>query len=309
MKKVLSISVGSSIRDHTTECEFLGQRFQLSRIGTDGDFERAIELYRDYDGKVDAFGVGGTLFYLHVGKRNYYWRDRNLQRIREAVKISKIGDGNAVKPLLARRAFVMLESFLQERGSSLAGRKALMTCAVDRYGMAEALVQSGCETVFGDFMFNLGMNVPLHSLFAVRFVAAILLPVITRLPYEWFYPLGEKQEREPKTRFRRYYEQADVIAGDYLLIRDYMPPDLGGKIIVTNTTTVQDLEEMRRHNLQILVTTTPRLAGRSFGTNVIEAALRTLIDKPDSEVTETDFLELVEKIPINPAIEVLKQTR
>jgi hypothetical protein len=55
----------------------------------------------------------------------------------------------------------------------------------------------------------------------------------------------------------------------------------------------------------MLVTTTPRLEGRTFGTNVMEATLRALIDKPDDEITEADFLDLIERIPMEPNIEVL----
>ena len=38
MKKILSISVGSSSRDHTTRHEFLGQECELSHQVTDADF-------------------------------------------------------------------------------------------------------------------------------------------------------------------------------------------------------------------------------------------------------------------------------
>jgi len=54
---------------------------------------------------------------------------------------------------------------------------------------------------------------------------------------------------------------------------------LDGKIIVTNTTTLEDVELLRQRGLQTLVTTTPRLEGRSFGTNVIEAALTAIAGK------------------------------
>jgi hypothetical protein len=47
MKKVLSISLGSSTRNHTTEVEFLGERIWISRQGTDGDWEKALQLYRE----------------------------------------------------------------------------------------------------------------------------------------------------------------------------------------------------------------------------------------------------------------------
>ena len=98
MKNILSISVGSSSRNHVTEQEFLGQMCRLERRGTDGDFDRAVELYAELDGTVDAFGVGGAEFYLEVGKRRFYFRD--CKRISRAVQKSKIGDGNGVKGYL-----------------------------------------------------------------------------------------------------------------------------------------------------------------------------------------------------------------
>jgi hypothetical protein len=127
MKKVLSVSLGSSTRDHTTEAEFLGQHFWLSRQGTDGDFDRCVQLYEEYDGKVDAFGVGGTEFYLWVNGRRYYFRE--VKRIRHAIKISKVGDGNGIKHLLAPMAI----EALKKHGYDLHGKKALKTTAVDRY--------------------------------------------------------------------------------------------------------------------------------------------------------------------------------
>jgi len=96
-----------------------------------------------------------------------------------------------------------------------------------------------------------------------------------------------------------------VLAGDFISIRTHIPDDLSGKIIVTNTTTAKNVEELRERNLHILVTTTPRLEGRSFGTNVMEATLLALMDKPQSEVVEADFLDLIERIPLEPNIEVL----
>ena len=303
MKQILSISLGASSRDHVSEVDFLGQRCRLTRLGTNGDLAKAIALYKEYDGKVDAFGVGGTMFFLEIAGRRYYWRD--IQPIREAVRISKIGDGNGVKSILARKAVEALEARLAAEGRTLRGMKALMTAAVDRYSMAEALDRAGCKMVIGDFMFALGLPIPMHTLRTLRFVAAVLLPVLSRLPFTWFYPVGEKQEKEPQERWNRYYQEAELVAGDFLQIRDYMPRDLRGKIVLTNTTTAQDVAELTRRGLSLLVTTTPRFEGRSFGTNVIEAALLALIDKPQEEITKQDMAELIDRIPIQPGIEKL----
>ncbi len=304
MKKIISISVGSSARDHTTRHTFLGQECEISRRGTNGDFKKAIELYKELDGKVDAFGIGGVEFFLQVEDKKYYFRD--VKRIRNAIKISKAGDGNGVKGLLERRAFEYLEKYLNEKeGRSLKGLPALKTTVVERYSMGKAMVDSGLDVTFGDFMFALGLPIAIKKLSTARLVAATLLPVVTQVPFSWLYPLGSEQDKPPQPKWTKYYQQSQVIAGDFLQIRQYMPNDLTGKIIVTNTTTPKNVEELHQRNLHILVTVTPRLEGRSFGTNVMEATLLALMDKPQSEVTQTDFLDLINHIPLEPNIEVL----
>jgi len=171
--------------------------------------------------------------------------------------------------------------------------------------MGEAMVNAGLDVTFGDFMFALGMPFAIKSLSTVRLLAALLLPVITQLPVPWLYPLGAEQDKPPQPKWTKFYEQSTVLAGDFLQIRQYMPDDLTGKIVVTNTTTKKNVEELQKRNLHILVTVTPRLEGRSFGTNVMEATLLALMQKPQSEVTSDDFLGLINKIPLEPNIEVL----
>ena len=253
---------------------------------------------------MDAFGAGGVEFFLEVAGIRYYFRE--VKRIRNAIKVSKVGDGNGVKGLLEKRAFQALEKYLNENeGKTLKGMKALQTNAVDRYGMAKAMVDSGLDVTFGDFMFGLGIPIAIRSLAAVRVVAALLLPIVTQFPIPWLYALGSEQDKPPQPKWAKYYEESTVLAGDFIQIRQYMPDDLTGKIVVTNTTTAKNVEELRERNLHILVTATPRLEGRSFGTNVMEATLLALMDKPQSEATEADFLDLIERIPMEPNIEVL----
>ena len=60
MPEAVSISIGSSKRDWEADVILLGQPVHIKRIGTDGDMEKAAQLFGELDGKVDAFGVGGT---------------------------------------------------------------------------------------------------------------------------------------------------------------------------------------------------------------------------------------------------------
>ena len=60
MKRAVSISIGSSKRDKAVEIEILGEQVRIERIGTDGDMEAAARLFKEMDGEVDAFGLGGA---------------------------------------------------------------------------------------------------------------------------------------------------------------------------------------------------------------------------------------------------------
>ena len=69
MKQAVSISLGSVTRDKKVTITLLGEEITVERIGTDGNVEKAIQLYNELDGKVDAFGVGGIDLGMTVAGR------------------------------------------------------------------------------------------------------------------------------------------------------------------------------------------------------------------------------------------------
>lgn len=301
MKRVVSISLGSAKRDHKVRCALGGQDFVVERIGTDGDKDKAVTLIRELDGKVDAFGLGGTDLYIYAGNRRYTFRDS--ARIAAAARLTPIVDGSGIKNTLERRVVRHLES---RHGMRFAGRKALVVCAVDRFGLAEALAAAGAETVFGDLLYGLGLPIPLRSLTALDRLARVVAPVITLLPTSVFYPTGERQN-ESRPRFGRYFREAEVIAGDFHFIRRYMPAELPGKTVITNTVTRDDERLLSERGVATLVTTTPEMEGRSFGTNVLEAMLVTLAGKRPEELTVDEYGAMLEAMVVEPRIKVLNR--
>jgi hypothetical protein len=85
-----------------------------------------------------------------------------------------------------------------------------------------------------------------------------------------------------------------------------MPDDMAGKWVITNTTTASDVAEMRSRGVELLVTSTPRLAGRSFGTNVIEAALIALSGSR-AELDSEQYLRLLAGVGFVPDVQWLQQ--
>lgn len=300
MKKIISVSLGSSRRNHKVTAEFRGIKFEISRIGTDGDFKKALSILKEIDGQADVIGLGGIDIYLYSRKNRYALRDG--LRLKEVVKKSRVVDGSGLKNTLERETIRYLE---EDRGIKFKDKKTLMVCAMDRFGMAEALVKAGASVVFGDMMFTLDVDKPLYSLDELEKEADKLLPEVCKLPISMIYPVGKHQDMEPQEKYWNYYREASIVAGDFHFIRKYMPPDLSEKMIITNTITSYDIEDLRKRKAAILVTTTPEIEGRSFGTNVLEAVLLALTEKSWEEIKPEDYMKLIKELDLKPRIDSL----
>ena len=300
MKRAVSISIGSSKRDKAVEVTLLGEKVSIERIGTDGDMEAAALKYKELDGTVDAFGVGGAdLGALADGKWYPFYSVKPMVRF---VKKTPLVDGGGLKNTLENRAPAFVEKKIGEYIKAQ-GRKVLVTVGVDRWGLSQAFVDAGYETVFGDLMFGLDIPIAINKISQLKTLAALLMPIAGRLPFEWIYPIGEKQEkRTPK--WGKYYAWATVIAGDCHYIKRFMPDDLKGKVIVTNTTTPEDVAEFKKAGVKYLITTTPVLEDRSFGTNMMEAAVVAVSGK-GRPLTWPELTEMIDKLGFEPQLQEL----
>ncbi len=298
MKHAVSISLGSSKRDKKIEFNLGNQTILLERIGCDGDEKKARAMFAEMDGKVDAFGVGGVELYVRIGRKNYPLRS-GINLIKD-VRQTPCTDGRGLKTVLEQNVMQMAEPQLPHPISS---RKAMMPLAADRFGMAESLHEAGFELVFCDLMFGLGLPIPVYGLINLRRLAAVLIPVVGLMPISMLYPTGQNQDANvPK--YKKWFNYGSVIAGDFQYIRRYMPQNLDGKIIISNTTTEADVDLLAERGAAYLITTTPRIGGRSFGTNMLEAALIAYSGQ-NRELTDAELMTLIKTLDLKPTVQKL----
>ncbi len=268
MKQVVSVSLGSSKRDHDTTIWMYHQEIRVTRRGCDGDMDRAMIMLRELDNRVDVIGLGGIDRYLVVNGKAYEILD--ARRLAECVQSTPVVDGTGVKAVWE----YWVINQLVEQKIIVPDQKVLLVSALDRFGMAQAFYERGFATVAGDLIFASHIDYPILSLQELEKFARRLLPEMVKMPFAMLYPTGSAQEQlsfDPI--YDRYFAQADIVAGDFHFVRRYLPDELSGKLIITNTTTEEDRRLLQDRNLRTLITTTPVLDGRSFGTNVIEAAI------------------------------------
>jgi hypothetical protein len=296
MKHVMSVSLGSSKRNHRSEIQLLGEKFLLERVGTDGDPKKMKQLFEEFDGKVDAFGLGGFDLYLNYKNRRYTFRE--AYQVTRGIQKTPLADGSGVKKTLE----CMSIHYLHDKGLIQSSMKVLVPSAVSRYHLFDTFKQLGYQVKWGDIPFALGLGKRAHSsLFAMDLLAFTLLPLMVRLPFKWLYPVGEDQDTTI-SKFDRLYQEADIIAGDFHYIYRYLPASIKDKIIITNTLTADETLELKKRGARMIATTTPNFGGRSFATNVIEALVCAMLNKKPDSISAQEFIEIFHRINFEPSI-------
>jgi len=176
--------------------------------------------------------------------------------------------------------------------------------AVDRIGLAEAVTDVSDEVIIGDLMIALGIPIAVRGLADYRRLARLLFPIVSYFPMSMLFYGSGGAEAEPK--YQRYWQEADLIAGDFLFMRKYLPEDLAGKTIITNTTTDENIELLRARGVRTVITTTPRYEGRSFGTNTMEAAL-TAYAGQGRPLSDAELNALIDELDLRPSVQQLNE--
>ena len=293
MKRVISISLGSSQRDKRVTIKYKDEEILVERVGTDGDVAKAHQIYLDLDGKVDAFGVGGVDLYLRLDEREYPLRA--ALKLVEGVTKTPLCDGRGLKHTLERRVFDLARPKVGE----VHFKQGFVPVAVDRQGLATAVAEVCDETVFGDLMVALGIPIPLYGIPGFKRLARIMLPIVSYFPMPLIFYGSNGAEHKPK--YVKYFEGSDLIAGDFLFMRKYMPARLDGKTVVTNTTTEDNIALLKERGVKTVITTTPRYDGRSFGTNAMEAALTAYAGK-GRRLSDEQLNGLIDDLELKPSV-------
>ncbi len=299
MKRAVSVSLGSHTRDKQVVVTLKGEPISVERLGTDGDAQKARRLFTELDGVVDALGVGGVDLYLRLGEREYPLHA--ALKLVQDVHQTPVVDGRGLKHTLERRVFELAAPALGGRPHF---RRAFVPVAIDRLGLAQAVAEVADEVVMGDLMIALGIPIPVRGIPAFRKLARVLLPIVSHFPMSLLFYGSSGEKHDPK--YQRYFTDADLIAGDFLFMRKYLPDDLTGKTVVTNTTTEENIEFLRARNVRQVITSTPRYEGRSFGTNLMEATLTAYAGK-GRPLTDAELNGLIDELDLRPSVEQLNE--
>lgn len=302
MKRILAIHLGEG--DASTVVSFLGHQVEICRLGCAGDVATACSAIQAHDGKVDAISLEGMPLELRLGLAS---REHSQGAIlAAAAKLTPVVDGGGIRGWLERWGVMLAD---RAQPGIFAEKHILMVPGLNHTHLAQALERHSPAVRYADPVVYFGL--PAFSVVATRRTleqgAATTVEQLKDAPFRRVTP----QVGIPRTpRATAPFKWADVLAGDIGAICRYAPSRLEGKTVVVECASEEDVDEMRRRGVSIVVTLMPALDGRGdLGTEsaaVLEGLLVALRPNPDLPLTENTYLDLVADMNWTPAVRYLR---
>ncbi|MCK6424097.1 MAG: saccharopine dehydrogenase NADP-binding domain-containing protein [Burkholderiaceae bacterium] len=295
MKKVTTVSLGSSKQDFEFETRFLGQPFRVRRMGADDDIGRAWELMRRQQAECDAIGLGEVGDHYHVGQDTRI--DKETQRLLKVVTRVPATTGATLRRLLQVRAVRQVHNQL---GHYFDNNLVLFLSGMRNYDMAVALSDYTPNLKFADALAQTGAPTMLTSLLQLELYARGSGLVLGGRPGEM---LEAALTGFKRTRLAAEVERAHVVVGTFHELEQVgSPKNLAGKTVVTSAVDERRLAFFKRCRVNLVVDVSPQLFDRVVGTNVIEAMILAALDKPAEAVSDDDFLEIIDELGLQPRL-------
>jgi predicted amino acid dehydrogenase len=302
-KEIVSVSLGPSSRDYEFTTQMFGEAIHVRRLGADGDVGRARQLVAQFDGQADAMGLEEMAVYFRIGRRTYV--HQGIQQIACAARTTPVVDGVHLKSTLERWA---ISQVARQQPDIFGHKRVFVLSGLDHNPMAQVLNSYTDHILFGDPIFQLNLPFALRSFRQLERYAELVLPALCRAPYGKLNPVSKGQVRRTP-QGAKHFKQADIIAGDAGYIWRFAPEDLRGKVVITDSLAARDIEVLRERGVPYLITFTPPLNEKHpfVGIAVLEAIFVSVMDRPREEITEDDYLSLVDRSGLEPQIIVLNE--
>jgi predicted amino acid dehydrogenase len=304
MKQVISISLGSSNNNYEFQTTFLGQKFKIKRIGTNGDYDKAVDLLVQLDAETDAFGLGSVkLPTPSNNNRLINIASSILDYVRDdSVKIAKIRS-RLQTPVTTGDHLInvayewAIRSLQFEHTGYFNNARVLFLSGMAHYPMARIMAEYTENLTFADPVIENGISKFLHSFRDLELYAKGAHDILKWVPSKRLTSSAIPIKKWNTHILKKAMQKAQIIVVPYHNFYDYVgdctPEELGGKTIITTTAYDDRIEFLKNQGVDVIIDTTPKLLKRVVGVNVQEALVIAALGKKQNQITDEDMLELM----------------
>ncbi|MBB5204641.1 putative amino acid dehydrogenase [Inhella inkyongensis] len=295
MKKVVTVTLGSSQQDFEFQTQFLGHKFSVQRLGADDDTTQAWELMRRHQATADAIGLGEIGDHYQVGLRTVV--NKETKRLLNVVTRVPATTGATLRRLLQVRAVRHVQHQL---GSYFNNNIVLFLSGMRNYDMAVALSDYTQNLNFADALFQTGAPAMLTSLEQLELFAKGMRWAMPGKPREL---LEASLSGLKKRKVMAEVERAHLIVGTYAELRAVgTAENLAGKTVITSAVDDERLKFFKQCKVNLVIDVSPKLFDQVVGINVIEAMILAALGKAPEEVSDDDFSEILDELKITPRL-------
>jgi predicted amino acid dehydrogenase len=295
MKKVLTVTLGSSKQDFEFTTDFLGQVFSVKRMGADDDTGKAWELMRRQQASVDAIGLGEIGDHYQVGLRTVV--NKETHRLLNVVTRVPATTGATLRRLLQVRAVRYVQ---KELGNYFNNNLILFLSGMRNYDMAVALSDYSKNLSFADALFQTGAPAMLTSLEQLELYAK---------GSEWMLSGKSGELLEASLSAFKSIRIAGVVAKSHVIVGTFAEikavgnsTNLAGKTLITSAVDDERMAFFTKCNVNLVVDVSPKLFEKVVGINTIEAMILAALEKSPAEVSDDDFEEILNELDIKPRL-------
>ena len=297
MKKIVSVSMGDSSLDTRFKTRFLGESFQVSRIGTDGDAKRAAKLIKEARDAAQAIGLGRVREHYTVGT-DHFVRP-------ETRKLEKVAGSTPVTTGARLREIVQewtLRSAQTELGNIFNNARVLFLSGARNYRLASVMSEYTDNLSFADPVAQFGLPNILHSLEALERYASGTHPILRFEGGKSRIPAVMPMRFLNHMLLRRAVKDAHVVVAPYEQLEHYDQEELDGKTVITSTVSDSRLQELRDKGVRMVLDCSIQPFKQTVGLNVVEAMIMAALEKRTEDINHDDYLEIFTDLELKPRI-------
>jgi predicted amino acid dehydrogenase len=303
MKRIISISLGTSERDYEITTKFLGQDFFIKRMGTDGDAREIVELLYDWEDQADAIGLAGIKFPSKIGiQRKAEKRDIRIKELSSELKIP-VTTGEAFRNV----AQEWVARYVQETHKNFfTNARVLILSGMTDYSVAAVLSGYTDNIQFADPVYEHGIPKFINTLKDMELYSKGIHDVLSLSPVKVISTSLPLVNEWNKYILRKAMQKATVLVVPYEGFYEYLDKctleELGGKIILTSTAYDDRVDFLKKRGVDVIIDATPQILDRMVQVDVLEAMIIAALGKKEEELTNDDLLEVISEQGIHPRI-------
>ncbi|MCA9953194.1 MAG: hypothetical protein KC434_00640, partial [Anaerolineales bacterium] len=282
--------------------ELLGSAVQIQHIDCDGDLDKMAEQIAALDGQVTAVALTGVSKTLRLGKAKV--AHPAAEPLFNIAQQTPVVDGAGVRAAMERWAVRLAD---EAQPGIWSRKRVLMAPGLNHGGLAQALEQYTEELRYADPIVYFALP-PVPGVGTGETLPRVAEPTLNQLRAYPFRRLFPQAGESVRPRSPKLFEWADVLAGDMGGIRRYAPKQLKRKVIVVESATEEDVNDLRERGVSAVVTTMPPLGHElaHLGAAVFEACLIALSPDKKASLTENTYLNLMARMDWQPGIKYLQ---